>query len=131
MGCGEGAGVAMATMPAWYDPVETVGDVLRTLRLDPADPDVTGAIVPCADAAAVLIDDYLDREAEPLPPAPPPPPIRRAVMMVAIELYRRKDAPFGVLNSWSIDDIPLRIGTDWIKGVENLLLPYKLAWGLA
>jgi hypothetical protein len=52
-------------------------------------------------------------------------------VQVTVELYRRKDAPFGVLNSWSENDVgPVRIGTDPLKGVEHLLAPYAHRYGV-
>jgi hypothetical protein len=40
-------------------------------------------------------------------------------------LYRRKDATFGVLNTWTNADFgPVRVSTDWLKSVESMLHPY-------
>jgi|SRR5262245_30743486 len=60
-----------------------------------------------------------------------PPPCETAAVNVTIELYRRKDAPFGVTNAWSDTDYgPVRIGSDWLNSVRYLLLPYKCGWGI-
>ena len=46
-------------------------------------------------------------------------------MLVTVEVFRRKDTTFGVLNTWSSADFgPVRVSTDWLKGVESLLHPY-------
>ena len=48
-----------------------------------------------------------------------------ATVLVTVEVYRRKDATFGVLNTWTGSDFgPVRISTDWLKGVESMLHPY-------
>jgi hypothetical protein len=54
-----------------------------------------------------------------------------AAAHVTRELYERKDAPFGVLGAWSQDGEAMRIARDHLAGVEYLLMPYKLGWGLA
>jgi len=105
--------------------------VLTTLRLDPSDPDapiVTDAMY----AAVALIDQYLDR-AVPLPGPPPPAPVQQAVEQLTIELYRRKDAPFAMLNTTLPEqDLALDIsGTGTLQPVTALLQPYRQRWGFA
>lgn len=115
--------------PAWWDLTAVVEGAADVLRLDANDPDVA-RLQNLAPVACTAIDNYLDR-CEPLP-TPAPPPVLQAAVMTTIELYRRKDAPFGVLNSWSPDDYgPVRISVSWLNGVKALLLPYKCGWGLA
>jgi hypothetical protein len=36
-----------------------------------------------------------------------------------------------VLGAWSQDGEAMRIARDHLAGVEHLLMPYKLGWGLA
>lgn len=117
------------TPPEWWDIPATTAAALEILRLDTDDEDA-GRVETCATVACTAIDHYLDR-CDPLP-SPGPPDVMQAAAMTTVEIYRRKDAPFGVLNSWSPDDYgPVRIGVDWLNGVRFLLLPYKCAWGIA
>jgi hypothetical protein len=54
-----------------------------------------------------------------------------AAVQLTGELYRRKDAPFGVLSAWSPTGEALRISRDHLAGVDSLLGPYVEGWGLA
>lgn len=115
--------------PSWADPADVTVAALAVLRIDQDDPDAD-RVATAAVSAIALVDNYLDRADDPLI-APTPQPVLDAAVQVTVELYRRKDAPFGVLNSWSENDVgPVRIGTDPIKGVELLLLPYAHRYGV-
>lgn len=117
--------------PAWVDTATVVSDVLAVLRLPPTDPDAA-RIEELVPTAAALMQAFLDRDDDPLPAAPPMHPlVRQAASQVTIELYRRKDAPFGVLNAWSPDEAATRISTDPLRGVFHVLLPLKLHYGVA
>lgn len=115
-------------VPAWAD-IDAITDAaLAVMRRASSDPD-RGAISEYAEAAAMLVDDYLDRADSPF--TEPPAPVFSATIQVTVELYRRKDAPFGVLNNWSDSDIgPVRVPVDWSKGVEYLLDPYAHRFGV-
>lgn len=118
------------TVPAWVDADQVLTDVLDVLRKTSADPDADriSALIP---SAAGLVAAYLDRDADPLPAAPPMHPlVRTAMTNLTVELYRRKDAPFGVLNAWSPDDLALRVSSDPMRGVVGLLLPLKQRFGV-
>jgi len=122
--------MAVDTVPAYIDPVQVLADVLDTLRKQAGDPDAD-RIEELIPTAASLVDNYLDRAADPLPAAPPMHPlVSTAMTNLTIELYRRKDAPFGVLNSWSPDDVALRISSDPLRGVSQILLPLKQRFGV-
>lgn len=114
--------------PAWAD-VPTIADAaLTVMRRTLTDPD-RAMVERYALTAALLVDDYLDRGEVPFTEAPAP--VLDATVQVTIELYRRKDAPFGVLNNWSDSDIgPVRVPVDWSKGVEYLLDPYAWRFGV-
>ncbi len=119
--------------PTWLDP--TVADqVLATMHLKDTDPDVDVAKAGVA-VAAQLIDTYVGVGLMPLVPAADgadpdapllaPEPVQQAVVIVGVEMYRRRDAAFGVLNAYAQSDFgPVRISTDWLKGVESILRPY-------
>lgn len=60
-----------------------------------------------------------------------PADVMQAAVQLTEELYRRKDAPFGISNAWSPTGEVLRISRDHLAGVEPLLLPHVEGWGLA
>lgn len=118
-------------VPAWVDPTVVLADVLDVLRL-PATDDDADRIEALIPSAARLVEDFIDRGDNPLPDAPPMHPlVRTAMANITIELYRRKDAPFGVLNGWSPDESVVRINTNPLRGMLHVLLPLKVQWGIA
>jgi hypothetical protein len=110
-----------------WDTAEIASDALDILRLQPEDPDAD-RVVDAAVVACALVDQELDT-AEPMDPIPAP--VNYAAVLVTIELYRRKDAPFGVLNAWSVDDVLIRLSADTLRSVRRLLLPFKQRFGVA
>jgi hypothetical protein len=64
-------------------------------------------------------------------PGDAPATIVEAAVTLTVELYRRKDAAFGVLDAWSQTGEAVRIGADHLRGVASLLLPYREGWGIA
>ncbi len=60
-----------------------------------------------------------------------PTPVVEAAAVATSEMYRRKDAPFGITGAWSQEGENLRISRDPLAGVEHLLAPYKAGWGIA
>lgn len=129
----------MSTVPAvppadagWLDVEAAYQMALGILRLSDLDPDAQ-RVHEAAEAACQLVAEYLDLCGPWETGTPVPAPITQGCGMATVDLYRRKDAPFGVLNAWSPDDIgALRIGGDWMSnGTKFLLLPYKCAWGIA
>ena len=117
---------------SWLDPARATVDALAILRLTDQDDDAA-RVAAAAEAACQLVADYLDLCGTWDSAVPVPEPIPMACAFVTVDLYRRKDSPFGVLNAWSPDDIgPMRIGTDWLNSnAKYLLAPYKCGWGLA
>lgn len=116
----------------WRDDVQAANDALLVMKLarDPANVDL---LTLYAIEAGDLICLYLDRT-DTIPgviPGTPPPALRGAHRDVTVELYRRKDAAFGVLNAWSPDDGAIRISADPLRGVYARITPYKANWGLA
>jgi hypothetical protein len=112
-------------LPSWGSPVTIAAAAMAILDLpagDSAQPEVEQA----ASVALFLIDEYLGAPEPPwADPTVAPSPVTEAATLVTVELYRRRDATFGVLNTWSTADFgPVRVSTDWLKGVESLLHPY-------
>lgn len=103
---------------------------LALLRVDGDDVDAS-RISDCAAAAVQACDDYLDRGLNQFTADSVPATVLFAATNVARELYERKDAPFGVLGAWSQGGEAMRIARDHLAGVEYLLMPHKLGWGLA
>lgn len=131
-----GADITPPVMPApplddqaWVDIPTTYEAVLLSLRVTAADPDAE-AILFAIQAAASLIDQYLDRTT-PLP-IPPPAPVQAALEQLAVELYRRKDAPFSILNATVPEDVPLDLtGQAALQSVAPMIQPWRQRWGFA
>ena len=110
-------------LPSWTTPDAIAAQAMVELGMDPTDPD-KASVTKAATSAILLVDEYLGTPEEPWP-AMTPQPVLDATVLVTVELYRRKDATFGVLNTWTGADFgPVRISTDWLKGVESMLHPY-------
>lgn len=110
-------------LPAWTTPGAIAEAAMAQLGLASTDPDAE-RVTAAATTAILLVDNYMGEPDRPLP-TPTPQPIIDATVLVTVEQYRRKDAAFGVLNGWGTADFgPVRISTDWLKGVESLLHPY-------
>jgi hypothetical protein len=58
-----------------------------------------------------------------------PDPVYVASLQVAAEMWKRKDAPFGVLEG--VEFGPLRLSADAFKSVSSLLRPYRTGSALA
>jgi hypothetical protein len=118
----------MITAPAvWpFDKVRVLNDALAVLRLDIGDPDAE-RINDLVPVACALCEQELDADVAPLTV---PEPVHTAAVHVTVELYRRKDAPFGVTDAWSTDGVPVRISSDPLRGARRMLWPYKARFGL-
>jgi len=111
--------------PLPFDPPAITGAALDVLRLDPADDDAE-RIAGDTLAAIALVEARLDLEVSPWADADAiPAPVESAAVLLTVELYRRKDAPFGVTDSWSVDGAAFRITSDVMRGVESMLAPYR------
>lgn len=118
--------------PTWLDPT-VAAQAMATMHLRTDDPDAE-VVKAGVEVAAQLVDTYVGVGSMPTVPPDPdnpdapalaPQPVQTAVLIVGIEMYRRRDAAFGVLNAYAQSDFgPVRISTDWLKGVESILRPY-------
>ncbi len=129
----------------WHDQVPDIAESARTLlRLAENDPDrprLTG----CARAACAAIDQHLQllpHVDRPVVVAggvswntyavdDAPPDVVLAAEQLTGELFRRKDAPFGVLGAASANAVPLYISRDQLAGVASLLAPHVEGFGFA
>lgn len=106
---------------SWATPAEIAAAARAILDMADTDPDAP-EVLTCAGTALEVVDNYLGNEELPVPT---PQAVLEATALVAVEVYRRKDAVFGVLNLWGSADFgPVRVSTDWLKGVESLLHPW-------
>lgn len=117
------------TPPAFnpWDVEEVTEMALDVLRLDPADQDAARVERKAAEAVA-LIDADLDL-VDPFETIPVP--VVEAAVNLTVELFRRKDAPGGITDSWTSDGSFLRLSADVMKGVRSELRPYKQRRGVA
>lgn len=140
--------VPAAVAGSWHDAIPAIAAAaIAQLRLTGGDVDAP-RIAGKAPAACAAIDGYLDlrRFDAYLAPIPgrvtytyggaevtayaadeAPPDVLDAAVQVTIELYRRKDASFGVLTS-GVE--PVRISADVLRGVASLLDPWREGWGI-
>lgn len=142
---------APAALPAglvpgsWHEAhAEIVAGALEQLRLAGDDHDA-GRLTRKVPAAFIAID--LDLELRRVagrieyavapghtvvtyPATGVPSSLLEAAVQLTVELYRRKDASFGVLNAWSPSGEALRISRDQLAGVDSLLAPFREGWGI-
>ena len=129
---GQGRIVIDVTAPAEnpWDLVVVTDRALAVLRLDPDDADA-GRVLDAAAEAVVLVDAELDLPVAYSTSSAIPMPVVSAAVNLTVEGYRRKDAPFGVTDSWSADGAFLRLSADVMKGVKSQLRPFKARRGVA
>lgn len=113
-----------------WDLDEVTASALAVLRLDADDIDAQ-RVRDAAEAATVLLDQEVDMLNPWAGMSDIPIPVQYAATLLTVELYRRKDAPFGVLNAWSSDEIMIRVGPDVMRSVRSMVLPFKSRWGVA
>lgn len=137
---------ADATAGTWHDQAPAVADAAGNLlslaasdaRRDRLEPLARAAmssidqhlqLLPVAGARApytvggVTVQTYLDGEQ--------PADVVNAAVDLTVELFRRKDAPFGVSGAWSPSGEPVRISSDHLRGVASRLAPYVEGFGFA
>lgn len=140
--------VPAAVAGSWHDAIPAIASAaLEQLRVTEADLDA-GRIARKTPAACTAIDLYLELRAldNYLAPIPgrvtytyggvpvtayaageAPPDVLEAAVQLAVELYRRKDAAFGVLTA-GVE--PTRISADALRGVTSLLAPWREGFGI-
>jgi len=113
--------------PLPLDAQDIADQALAILRLDPADVDAA-RIEQAALVAIDLATQQLDFAEVPTALSVA---VTDAVVTLTVELYRRKDAPFGVTDSWSVDGAVLRLSSDVFRGVRSQLAKYRDRRGIA
>jgi hypothetical protein len=109
-----------------WDVQAVAASALAVLRLGSGDVD-EGRVEAAAMSACTLIDHDVDR----LDPITPTANMNDSAVQVTVELYRRKDGPFGTTDAWSQDTVPVVLPGSPLTAVLGELLPDKQRWGLA
>ena len=103
--------------------------VRAVLRRDPTDVDADDPrVLQACEVATRRLDNYLDATVDVLPMTEPE--LVEAATELAVEVYRSKDAPFGVIEAWSADAIPLRISSDRLRNVRSIAVAHKQRGGV-
>jgi hypothetical protein len=109
-----------------WDYEDVAAKALAILRLDGTDIDA-GRVSDQAVVACGQVDHDVDK----LAAAPPSPAMIDSAVATTIALYRRKDAPFGQADAWSLDTLAADVPDSPLAGVRGELLPDRERWGLA
>jgi hypothetical protein len=142
--------VPAAVAGSWHDAIPAIAaGALEQLRVSGGDVDAS-RIARKAPAACVTVDQYLDLrkydaalvlipqrvlytvggvEVVAYATGQAPADVLEAATVLTVELYRRKDAPFGVLPGGAVD-LPVRLSADHLRGVATLLDPWREGWGI-
>ena len=110
-----------------WDLNDVAEQALAVLRMETDDVDA-GRVTDAAEVATVRLDGYLDA-IEPLDTSTMPDLVQAAVELT-VEVYRTKDAPWGVLDAWSADTVPVRISSDRLRSIRGLVVPRKVRFGV-
>jgi hypothetical protein len=129
----------------WHDQAPEIAEAARAmLRLNASDPD-RPRLDGCARSACTMIDhrlgllEHTDRLQLTVGGITwwtyavddAPADVVAAAVQLSGELFRRKDAPFGILNATSANAVPMYVSRDQLAGVDSLLAPHVESWGFA
>jgi hypothetical protein len=128
------------TAPGYWDgsTSELTALAQELLRLPADDPDIP-RLTRCADAAIDAVADYLDPDTAPGQEArdvifpegqPVVSSLTEACVLVTVEAYKRKDAPFGIAGQWSTDGLAVRVSRDWLDPLKPQLQPKRVRFGV-
>jgi hypothetical protein len=109
-----------------WDVDEVANAALDILRLDADDEDAARILVD-AETATELVDAELDYA---VAPTTVPRAVIDAAVNLTIELYRRKDAPFGITDSWTVDGASIRLSNDVMRTTRSMLTKHKKRFGI-
>ena len=85
----------------------------------------------CSTAAAVAIDQYLDRpDTDPLPDPAPHERLDHVNVVAAVELAKAASAVFGVIGFADIGVLPVSAVDVVAPATPALLMPHKLRFGV-
>jgi len=112
--------------PIPFDVAAIASAALDVLRLDPTDDDAERIATEAERAcrAVSLLQDYA------VDPLAVDPLEESAAVTLTVEGYRRKDAPFGVTDAWSVDGASIRLSSDPYRGVRSQLARVRSRWAV-
>jgi phage gp36-like protein len=117
-------------VPVWDgDPMYLVSVARKLLNMRDTDPD-NATLQRQVMAAIEAVQRYLGFDFRDPMNAPISDVVTESCAFVLIELYRRKDANFGIVGSYSEDAVAVRISADWLAGHLPQLAPLRRGWGL-
>ena len=117
--------------PLPWDVDALLAYALLVLGLDPTDVDAPRVELAVVEAVAE-IDQALDFDTSPYTTAADiPAPLVGAAANVAVTKYRRKDAPAGVTDAWSVDGAVIRFPSDDLRGVMPTIIRYRSRRGVS
>lgn len=137
--------VPEAVAGSWHDAIPDIAArAVTQLRLAGGDMDA-GLIASKAPAACMAIDQRLDLRAVAgrvtytiggvtvvsYATGDAPGDVLEAAVQLTVELYRRKDAAFGVLGAWLQSGEAVRVSADQLRGIDSLLAPWVEGVGVA
>jgi hypothetical protein len=107
----------------------TIAELAAALRITVTTANQAG-LTACLEAAAIEIDDTLDRAADdPDPVDPNDPLLNRVNLLRGVEWFKANDAAFGVIGV--SDTGTLQAPKNTFRRHSIALLPYKQQWGVA
>jgi hypothetical protein len=118
-------------VPPWDgDPMYLVSIARKLLNMRDTDPD-NATLQRQVMAAIEAVTRYLGFDFRLPAEAPISDVITESCALTLVELYRRKDANFGIVGTYSEDGVATRISADWLAGHLPQLAMLRRGWGLA
>lgn len=122
--------------PAWPNPTPWSGDPLYLvgiarglLNMRSTDPD-NAILQRQAYAVIEAVRTYVGFDFQDPAEAPISDVITEACALALVEAYRRKDANFGIVGTFSEDGTAQRISSDWLAGHLPQLAVLRRGWGI-
>lgn len=112
------------------DPLYVVGLARKLLNMRDTDPD-SATLQRQVYAVIAAVRRYLGFNFQDPTEAPIDDVITESCVIALVEVYRRKDANFGIVGTYSEDAIATRISADWLAGHLPQLAVLRRGWGLA
>ena len=100
---------------------------LAVLRMENTDVDA-GRVTDAAEIATQMGDKFLDQPT-PIYTTVEPMLVQGAVIL-NVEEYKVPGVSFGIMDAWSADTVPVRIGSDRLRSVRSLWMPFRARFGV-
>jgi hypothetical protein len=116
--------------PPWNgDPLFLVGIAKKLLNMRDNDPDVA-ILQRQVYAVMEAVSRYLEYDIQATENLPVSDVVTEACALTLVEVYRRKDANFGIVGTYSENGLATRISADWLAGHLPQLAPIRRGWGI-